>query len=885
MSLFRHATIFLLPCCLLGWLSLIGQENATVTITGTVVSQADGALDYCAVILTPTANVEEAVYAQTADGGQFILQATPGQQLLVEVFYLGYGDHKELIGPLVQDTTLTITLIPSATDLAEVVVRDTLPPIVFKEDTVTYNARHFFTGRERKLNELIDKLPGLAVGENNRVTYKGQEVSQILVEDQPFFGGNSELALTGLPADAVGRVEVLEDYNALGFDLMPGGDREIALNILLREDKRNVYFGELTAGAGTPEAYTARADVFNYSKSKNIYLIGGSNNVNTPLLSDEQSMQLLSSSMSLMEQEYGRRYGELVDFQPPLYATENSGHLTAFGIDFSPRPTLTLNMYGIVSRQNYRFRTLDSTVYALPGGPILTETEDRSGRSQQTLGIVRVDAKATLKKQQFLTANLRMRATEANRRGQQRYRASTGTLRNSQRHFGSRNIALEGVLEYVRRLKGGHSHQAGATVSTGGTRRDITLLSDVPFLVELLGTSRADSLSLRQQIDLPRTEWTFRDRFVYRINSSYSLTADLRGGMTATDIGLQRPTESQQVRRRDYTYGHQSGRITLAAAPGQWQLVPGVELYRLNWRYDEDNRAQAVSLLPSFQLKRTFINVGILEFDYRRSLSDLDQLLFYPGPYVTDFVNYRLGNPTLRPYPSSRLSLSFRRNNSTTFSSWSVSLFHTFAERDPIVSVLTVVGNERRYDYAQPPGARSRSTTATVQLQQEYDNSDLRIRLLAIAAAGTTASPIGLVATHRRAAIARTTYRYFIGERSDLRLRTSINGTQFDFGGAHNTVYNLSLTLGGKLAAGNWLFTPEMEGQLSRFTEDPISLLRASGSVVYRSPTSPWSYRLEGQVPLSGRSVLNVSQQELFYRQLEQFVFPAWVTLGVGYDF
>ena len=226
---------------------------ADVKLSGTVFDATTRTpLAYAMVVVTDSLNPARFGHTQTDSLGQFSLTLPAKRDFLLEAFYLGYADYGIGIRGLSGDTAVTVPLTAQANELGEVIVRDTLPPITYRDDTVIYNARAFYTGRERKLGELIDRMPGLEVNDDNSITYRGEPVSTLLVEDMVFFGGNSNLALTGLPADAVGRIEVLEDYQPLGYKLIPNADRKIALNVKLREEKRNVYFGDAGVGGGRP---------------------------------------------------------------------------------------------------------------------------------------------------------------------------------------------------------------------------------------------------------------------------------------------------------------------------------------------------------------------------------------------------------------------------------------------------------------------------------------------------------------------------------------------------------------------------------------------------------------------------------------------------------
>jgi len=253
----------------------IGQN--TVDLTGVVLGEAKQPLLNANILAFPNDEGASTQFAISNNKGEYRLKLDSGVSYSIQVSYLGY---QKLVFDFsaAYDTVKELMLQPKTNELQEVVLEYKIP-IEIKEDTITYNTDAFVTGNERKLREVLKKLPGIEVDREGNVTAQGQKVTKVLVEDKPFFTGNSKLAVNNIPADAVDQVQVLENYNDIGFLKGLQDSDEVALNIKLKEDKKKFAFGDVEAAAGVENRYLIHPNLFYYSPQTNINFIGDLNNL------------------------------------------------------------------------------------------------------------------------------------------------------------------------------------------------------------------------------------------------------------------------------------------------------------------------------------------------------------------------------------------------------------------------------------------------------------------------------------------------------------------------------------------------------------------------------------------------------------------------------
>jgi hypothetical protein len=144
---------------------------------------------------------------------------------------------------------------------------------------LTYKTDAFTTGTERKLKDVLEKLPGFEVDEDGGVKVQGKKVDKVMVDGKNFFEGDTKLATKNLPANAVDRVQVLKNFNEVAPIRGLDNDESLALNIQLKDGKKKLVFGDLIAGGGPEERYLGHGNAFYYSPKLNLNLIADANNV------------------------------------------------------------------------------------------------------------------------------------------------------------------------------------------------------------------------------------------------------------------------------------------------------------------------------------------------------------------------------------------------------------------------------------------------------------------------------------------------------------------------------------------------------------------------------------------------------------------------------
>ena len=261
------------------WTSILFAQK--IFVDGYVRNIEGKALEMANVIAINNETGGMASFSATNEKGYYKLSLSKIKTYTIRVSYLGYATQKKIFTPVetAKKTHYDFILAEKSNELGGVELVYEMP-ITVKGDTIVYTTDAFTTGKEKKLEDVLEKLPGVEINEEGEVEVEGKKVSKIMVEGKDFFDGDSKLATQNIPADAVKKVEVLKNYNEVSqMRGLENDEDAIAINIRLKEGKDHFWFGEITAGAGADDRYLVHPKLFYYSPKKSLNILTDFNNI------------------------------------------------------------------------------------------------------------------------------------------------------------------------------------------------------------------------------------------------------------------------------------------------------------------------------------------------------------------------------------------------------------------------------------------------------------------------------------------------------------------------------------------------------------------------------------------------------------------------------
>jgi hypothetical protein len=299
-----------------------------------------------------TGNMES--YAITNETGKFQLALKANTTYLLKASFIGYTPFEEELTTGSADINKDITL-KQGIQMKELEIVHEMP-VTIKGDTIVYNSDSFTNGSERKLEDVLKKLPGVEVNKDGEIEVEGKKVSKLMVEGKDFFDGDTKLGVKNIPADAVSKVEVLRNYNEIGqLSGVQNNEDNVAMNIKLKDGKKNFWFGDMSAGAsiGEGERYIVAPKIFYYSPKYSLNLIGNINNTGELPLTAQDYFKFTGGLRNFMKRGGTSFNISSNDIGISLLRNNRAKEIeTKFGaanFSYNPSKSWTLSGFGIIN--------------------------------------------------------------------------------------------------------------------------------------------------------------------------------------------------------------------------------------------------------------------------------------------------------------------------------------------------------------------------------------------------------------------------------------------------------------------------------------------------------------------------------------------------------
>ncbi|MDB4116495.1 carboxypeptidase-like regulatory domain-containing protein [Flavobacteriaceae bacterium] len=366
-----------------------------IKLEGTVTDSLQGPLESASLVAINQKTKDLESYVLTDVNGKYKLNLNKNTKYKIQVSYIGLRTIDDSISTK-EISILKDYNLRSDIALDEVIVK---MPVVVRGDTLIYNADSFKNGTERKLEDIIDKLPGVEINENGQIEVEGKVVNKLMVNGKDFFDGDTKVGTKNIPSNAVDKIQVLRNYAEVGqLSGVRNNQDNFAINIKLKSGKESFWFGDVTVGAGdspVDKLYLLQPKLFYYNPKYSINFISDVNNIGELALTRRDIRGFgggftRPSSRSGTSINLGDNSLNFLTTQRNALKIENQ--LASANFSYSPKKSLDLSGFLIFNSSQILSNEISFAQYTNPNLGIPNERTEQSNTELSNQGLLKLSA-------------------------------------------------------------------------------------------------------------------------------------------------------------------------------------------------------------------------------------------------------------------------------------------------------------------------------------------------------------------------------------------------------------------------------------------------------------------------------------------------------------
>ena len=304
---FISSALFLLCASLLS-MPLSAQQKAYLLVGKVIEKTSSNPIEQATIrLLSPKDSTMVGGVTTSPKGFFKLVDIKPGDYIL-EAAYMGYETLYKNIHVKGEKPFFPVgqlAMEEGSVHLDETVITGKAAEIIFRNDTMEYNADSYKLTEGAVLEDLLKKMPGVEVDSNGKITINGKEIKKVLVDGKEFFSNDPKVASKNIPSKMINKVQVLDRLSDLsrmsGFD---DGNEETVINLTVKPGMKRGWFGNAYGGYGSEKRYEGNAMVNRFMDNDQFTIMGGANNTNNMGFSD-----ISSGTFSGMGGRFGRKFG------------------------------------------------------------------------------------------------------------------------------------------------------------------------------------------------------------------------------------------------------------------------------------------------------------------------------------------------------------------------------------------------------------------------------------------------------------------------------------------------------------------------------------------------------------------------------------------------
>lgn len=237
------------------------------------------------------------------------------------------------------------------------VVLDAWEKINVKKDTITFKVSAFSDGSERVVEDLLKNIPGVELSADGNIKVNGKSIDKLLIEGDDLFDDKYKLLSKNLDANVIKEIQVLNNYEDNPVLKNFQDSEKVAINLRLKDDKKNVWFGNIDIGYGTHDHNNSSANLGLLKKKIKLFNLTSFNDVGILAVSQVKNTSTIDIT-NVADKKIEKHVYDFVDIDN-MPASNFSNNEDVFNKSFLNSLSFVTNLSNRIKLRNLTYYTLD----------------------------------------------------------------------------------------------------------------------------------------------------------------------------------------------------------------------------------------------------------------------------------------------------------------------------------------------------------------------------------------------------------------------------------------------------------------------------------------------------------------------------------------------
>lgn len=386
---------------------LFSQE---LKLSGTIKDNQNRGIESASVLVYDDLENTLVYTYSDAKGNYNLVFEKPNNSIIkVSVASLGYFKKE-----ITLDLTLKLEhsqsfVLDEKTEFLKEVVIEANQKIIINRDTTTIKVASFGNKTEQTVEDILKKIPGIEVQKDGSIKAHGKNIEKLLIEGDDLFDKNYKLLTKNLDAKTLDAVQIIDNFEDNPILKKMDNSDKVALNLKLKKDKQNIWFGNILVGAGivSENRWKEGLNLGLLKKKIKLFYLADYNN------SGEKATDQVSKSINENNLFGENRYEKTAKTLFTINSNENSSFSKSQSIfnkaffnslSFSKKinPSMTLRGVGYFANDNQLQNSFSQTQYNIENNPV-SYSEINNYSAKKTLSSGEFELKYFANEDNYLT--------------------------------------------------------------------------------------------------------------------------------------------------------------------------------------------------------------------------------------------------------------------------------------------------------------------------------------------------------------------------------------------------------------------------------------------------------------------------------------------------